>query len=346
MPSFESFAGEAGQAATPAAPDEIPQADQFEWNSVSEQRPLDPSSSFADLSENSTVGYGVESTVGGFESTNVALDESLSSLPTGDKTRVEALLRQELESVDFYMTQGYTDIAIDTLDLMERQFGSNPEIDVRREKLKAGPPVEVTVASAPTPGASAEGSSVNVDLAFGAAGQAEAGSKASASASGVKGIDPGLAEIFEEFREAAEEEPISNEDYETHYNMGTAYKEMELIDEAIHEFQTAANLSKPGDGTSRYLQCCNMLGHCFLDKGMPRAAVLWFKKGLESPGHGEEEYKALRYELGSAYQQMGDFNRALEIFTEVYGIDVSYRDVADKLQELQAQKKAGKKKRK
>jgi tetratricopeptide (TPR) repeat protein len=346
VPSFESFAGEAGQAATPAAPDESPQADQFEWNSVSEQRPLDPSSSFADLSENSTVGYGVESTVGGFESTNVALDESLSSLPTGDKTRVEALLRQELESVDFYMTQGYTDIAIDTLDLMERQFGSNPEIDARREKLKAGPPVEVTVASAPTPGASAEGSSVNVDLAFGAAGQAEAGSKASASASGVKGIDPGLAEIFEEFREAAEEEPISNEDYETHYNMGTAYKEMELIDEAIHEFQTAANLSKPGDGTSRYLQCCNMLGHCFLDKGMPRAAVLWFKKGLESPGHGEEEYKALRYELGSAYQQMGDFNRALEIFTEVYGIDVSYRDVADKLQELQAQKKAGKKKRK
>lgn len=145
---------------------------------------------------------------------------------------------------------------------------------------------------------------------------------------------------------------MSNEDYETHYNMGTAYKEMELLDEAIQEFQTAATLAKAGDGTSRYLQCCNMLGHCFIHKGMPRAAVLWFKKGLEAPGHAEDEYKALRYELGSAYQQMGEINRALEIFTEVYGVDVSYRDIADKLQELQAQKqeieaqRKGKKKRK
>lgn len=369
VPSFESFAGQGDEAATPAATDESPQADQFEWNSVSEQRPPDLSSSFADLNENSTVSYGVESTVGGFESANVELGESLSrpaetGEPTGDRTRVEALLRQELESVDFYITQGYTDIAVDTLDLMERQFGHRPEIDVRREKLKAGPPVEGTFAPAPTPetfdfgseqltpGASAGGLSVDVDLAFGATDRAEPASTSSASASGVKGIDAGLAEIFEEFREAAEEEPISNEDYETHYNMGTAYKEMELLDEAIQEFQTAAGLTKPNDGTSRYLQCCNMLGHCFLHKGMPRAAVLWFKKGLEAPGHAEEEYKALRYELGSSYQQMGEFNQALEIFTEVYGVDVSYRDVADKLQELQAQKhelqeqKKAKKKRK
>ncbi len=52
------------------------------------------------------------------------------------------------------------------------------------------------------------------------------------------------------------------------------------MDEAIQEFQTSANLVKPGDGTSRFLQCCNMLGHCFIQKGMPEAAVLWFKKGL------------------------------------------------------------------
>jgi tetratricopeptide (TPR) repeat protein len=78
---------------------------------------------------------------------------------------------------------------------------------------------------------------------------------------------------------------------------------------------------------------------------MPRAAILWFKKGLDSPGHAEDEYKALRYELGSAYQQMGDFNRAIEIFTEVYGVDVSYRDVGEKLQELQSQKKSKKKRR-
>jgi len=147
------------------------------------------------------------------------------------------------------------------------------------------------------------------------------------------GIDAGLAELFEEFR-VAEEGDTVQEDFETHYNMGTAYKEMDLMDEAIQEFQTAASLAKPGDGTSRFLQCCNMLGHCFIQKGMPEAAVLWFNKGLQAPGHTEDEYQALRYELASAYEQLGDLKRAREFYTEVYGVDVSYREVAEKLSQL------------
>jgi len=147
------------------------------------------------------------------------------------------------------------------------------------------------------------------------------------------GIDAGLAELFEEFR-AAEEGDDVREDYETHYNMGTAYKEMDLIDEAIQEFQTAAGLVKAGDGTSRFLQCCNLLGHCFMQKGMPEAAVIWFRKGLSAPGHSEDEYQALRYELGAAYEQLGDFKQAREFYTQVYGVDVSYREVADKLSQL------------
>ena len=51
---------------------------------------------------------------------------------------VESLLQQELESVDFYITQGYSDIALDTLELLERQVGSHPEITARREKAAAG----------------------------------------------------------------------------------------------------------------------------------------------------------------------------------------------------------------
>jgi tetratricopeptide (TPR) repeat protein len=366
VPSFEDFGGPVHDEVLTAVTDESAQSDQFEWNSVSEEQAPAPDSSFADLNEEIQVGYGVEPSLEGFESGSVAFDESLKiepelEAPGGDRRSPEAILRQELESVDFYITQGYADIAADTLDLMERQFGSHPDIDARRAKLKGGPPVHLTVATPEEfefgvrdqPAAEAP----VADSAFGASAKMGTAPEVLsepglASSAGTKGIDAGLAEIFEEFREAAEEEPISNEDYETHYNMGTAYKEMELLDESIQEFQTAANLTKPSDGTSRYLQCCNMLGHCFMAKGMPRAAVLWFKKGLESPGHAEEEYKALRYELGSAYQQMGDIIRAIEIFTEVYGVDVSYRDVADKLQELQEQKqeleaqRKGKKKRK
>src|SRR5678815_4575641 len=56
--------------------------------------------------------------------------------PVDDAGKREGALRQELDSVDFYITQGYVDIANDTLDLMERQFGNNPEITARRQKLE------------------------------------------------------------------------------------------------------------------------------------------------------------------------------------------------------------------
>jgi hypothetical protein len=75
---------------------------------------------------------------------------------------------------------------------------------------------------------------------------------------------------------------------------------------------------------------------------MPQAAALWFRKGLDAPGQTEDEYQALRYELGNAYEQMGDLSRAIEVFTEVYGIDVSYRGVSDKLRELQEAQRAAK----
>jgi tetratricopeptide (TPR) repeat protein len=109
-----------------------------------------------------------------------------------------------------------------------------------------------------------------------------------------------------------------------------------LVEDAVKEFQTAIKLVNPSDGTPRYLQCCNLLGHCFLQQGVPRLAVAWFNKGLAAPGHSDEEYQALRFELGSAYEQMGDVTRALEIFTEIYGINISYRGVNEKLKKLQA----------
>lgn len=153
------------------------------------------------------------------------------------------------------------------------------------------------------------------------------------------GIDPGLAAIFEEFRSDEDETAAAADgDYETHYNLGHAYKEMALLDDAVEEFQLAAKMVSPQDGTPRYLQCCNMLGHCFMEKGMPRLAVMWFKKGLDAPGHTEDEYQALRYELGTAYEELGSLDQAIDVFTEVYGVNISYRGVADKLRELQAQK--------
>jgi tetratricopeptide (TPR) repeat protein len=136
-----------------------------------------------------------------------------------------------------------------------------------------------------------------------------------------------LEEIVEGFKRGVAEN-LSAEDYETHFNLGIAYREMGLLDEAIGEFQLAAK----GDG--RLVECASMLGLCFLDKGLPELAIKWFNRGLEVPGLTEEEMLGLMYDLGNAYLFFGAQEAAYETFVEIYGINTNYRDVVAKLEEL------------
>ena len=360
-PSFQDFAiagTESDNVARPAGG-----SSEFEWNSVAEEIPSHAEVSFADLNETqaeSDVNVVMEPSQAdpfthGFESAGdgqtLKTTDQLAGQEKGSPAETKSMMYQELESVDFYITQGYSDIAFDTLELLERQFGSNPEIDARREKLKTvtpgTPPEDARSVTAPAASGSVLQTQTDstVEIAFGEI-EIEPPTVVPTPAAVESGLDSGLAEIFEEFRlEAEGEGAASNEDYETHYNMATAYKEMDLLDEAIREFQTAAGLTGSADGGVRYFQCCNMLGHCFVEKGLPRAAVLWFKKGLDAPGRNPEEYKALQYELGSAYEAMGDLTRAVAAFTEVYGVDVDYRDIGQKLKDLQARAATQKKKK-
>ncbi len=141
-----------------------------------------------------------------------------------------------------------------------------------------------------------------------------------------------LEEIFREFKKGVEQQ-LSAEDYETHYNLGIAYKEMGLVDEAIGEFQLASR--DPG----RTVECSSMLGHCFLEKGMPELAVKWFRKGLETPAIQDAETAGMLYDLASVYQDTGDTDLAYKTFQEVYGINANYRDVVQRVRNLEAVRK-------
>ncbi len=348
VPQFETFAvvedqDEFGSVAPVAA-------EEFETNAAAASTFADPTASFADLNDDGPSPFATTGNEFQEVDFNIVtpVDTPVATAEDGEVegVRLDNMMRQELESVDFYIAQGYSDIAVDTLEMLERQFGSHPDIIARREKLSnrdqqpaAAEVFEFGGAEELTPTALPETIAVEAETPFASFADIENTVSVPAPAAPTAkapGIDAGLAELFEEFR-AAEEGDEVREDYETHYNMGTAYKEMDLNDEAIQEFQTSVSLVKPGDGTSRFLQCCNMLGHCFIQKGMPEAAVLWFKKGLQAPGHSEDEYQALRYELASAYEQLGDLKQAREFYTEVYGVDVSYREVAEKLSQLRKQ---------
>lgn len=139
--------------------------------------------------------------------------------------------------------------------------------------------------------------------------------------------DSGLAEIFKEFKKGVDKQ-LGKEDYDTRYNLGIAYKEMGLLDEAIAEFQLAAK------DEARLLECSSMLGICFMEKGMPKLAVKWFEKGLKAPGRTEEEYQGLRYDLAAAYEAAGEVEEALGLYTDLYGQNANFRDVAAKVRQL------------
>jgi pilus assembly protein FimV len=137
-----------------------------------------------------------------------------------------------------------------------------------------------------------------------------------------------LEEIFKEFKKGVEQQ-LDSEDYDTHYNLGIAYKEMGLIDEAIGEFQLASKDPK------RAVECASMLGLCFLEKGMPQLAIKWYRKGLEMPEILAEENVGLLYDLGSAYVEVGDTDNAQKAFVEVYSLNPNYRDIVTRIKQLE-----------
>lgn len=126
------------------------------------------------------------------------------------------------------------------------------------------------------------------------------------------------------------------EDPETHYNLGIAFREMGLLDEAIGELQKTCQAVDRGHPFPQVMQTYTWLAQCFLDKGVPEAAIRWYQKALTAPGIDEDTRTALHYEVASAYETAGDKASALKHFMEVYGRNIDYRDVAERIKPLKS----------
>jgi tetratricopeptide (TPR) repeat protein len=139
--------------------------------------------------------------------------------------------------------------------------------------------------------------------------------------------DARIEEVFQEFKKGVEQQ-LGKEDYETHYNLGIAYKEMGMLDDAINEFSLA------GKDPFRGFDCHSMLGLCYLEKGDYESAVEHMKKGLDSPGREKGEYMALKYDLAAACERLGDIRSAQAVMSELYREDAGFRDVKARLEAL------------
>jgi tetratricopeptide (TPR) repeat protein len=147
-----------------------------------------------------------------------------------------------------------------------------------------------------------------------------------------------LSDIFEEFKEDMEADgAIADEqDPETHYNLGVAFKEMGLLEEAIGELQKVCHIIDRGHPFPHVLQVYTWLAECLVNKGAPQAAIKWYQRALQLPGVDEEIRMAVHYEMAAAYEAGGNRQAALDNFMEVYGNNIDYRDVAERIKTLKA----------
>jgi tetratricopeptide (TPR) repeat protein len=143
-----------------------------------------------------------------------------------------------------------------------------------------------------------------------------------------------LEEIIDEFK-AGVSSTISGEDHESHYDLGMAYMEMGLYEEAVSEFEIASK------GSAIELKCLEMIALCYLEKNEPATAAKELKRALELPGHGPDETISIRYNLGMALERLGNLDKALQYFEEVYLLNVDFFKVATKVRELKQRISAG-----
>ncbi len=129
---------------------------------------------------------------------------------------------------------------------------------------------------------------------------------------------------------------IAREDFETHFSLGTAFREMGLVEDAIREFQNAVKAMNSERFPKEFIQCCGMLSTCFLEKGMPRSAIRWCQTGLDVKQISSHEAMALRYDMGVAHAAAGESERALECFGMIFSVDPTYRDVAQRIDDLKS----------
>jgi len=120
----------------------------------------------------------------------------------------------------------------------------------------------------------------------------------------------------------------SPETCEAHYQLGMAYRELGLVDEAIEEFRRSAADER------LTLRACDMVGLCLLAKGDAEAAIHELNKGLSMAGRPVEEYRGIKYSLATAHQSIGDLEMAASILRDLEAGSPSFCDVKDRLRKL------------
>ena len=236
----------------------------------------------------------------------------------------------QLRELDFLIQQGLLDDAAKLLQKVRAVFADHPDVLARQAMLKARGWDEDRRGTAVATAAELFSEEEQFfDLAAELEKElAEEEMVAEATGSG-QGTDVSIEDLFKEFQRGVAEQ-VEEEDFDTHFNLGLAYREMGLLDEAIGEFQLSAK-------SSDYLvESASMIGACYIEKGLPEQGAEWYQRALTAPVVPPEAELGLRYELGRAHELAGNTTAALGCFSEVLAINPAFRDVVARVSKLRS----------
>lgn len=246
--------------------------------------------------------------------TQAVMDDGLDDDAVAEQPRAESLVEDDLEEADFYAGQGLYPEAIESIKgLLERYPGHRLLLGKLRD-------FETAMTGQATVGGSTDAIELD-DIE-------EVGDD------DLEELDPDVAFTPKPEKQRGPqvkfERPIEEGDADTHYDLGLAYKEMGLHDEAIKAFVKA--LRAP----HRQVNCYVMIGLCHREQGNPAEAIHSFKQGLHAEP-SERERQSIYYEIGCTYEAIGDVGEAVYYFEMVYKRDPNFADAAARLDMLRAQ---------
>jgi tetratricopeptide (TPR) repeat protein len=132
-----------------------------------------------------------------------------------------------------------------------------------------------------------------------------------------------FADMLKKFKQGVAEN-VEEEDHESHYDLGVAFKEMGLVDEAIAEFQKALR------GTQNKARTYEALGQCFLEKKQLPVATTILTRAL-SEKIGDDQLVGVLYLLGYIHEAQNKPAEAKGYYERVFAVDIQFRDVGDRL---------------
>ncbi|HEX8825441.1 MAG TPA: hypothetical protein VF794_36355, partial [Archangium sp.] len=249
---------------------------------------------------------------------------------------------EECDEASFFLDQGLLEEAREILETVMIAFPGHAraeELMARLEVLESGgtppqaeEPEAVSVPAVPALGESpAERDAF--DLAAELAGEfGDLGGEPAAAPMAEEDFQYSVEEVFAEFKKGLAK-VVKPEDVDTHYDLGIAYREMGLIDDALNEFAVAREGCM---GKKREVDCLTMTGLLQAQKGDAKAAVGTFKQALASEHAIGEVAKAIGFELALAHEAVGDLGKALYHYQRVAALDPKFREVTGHVERLAA----------